>query len=155
MIWLEHARSQAARFWSKVSAGGPDECWPWTAGTDKDGYGKFAVTLPPLGGRSPQKHVRAHRLAFLLVHGVAFGLVLHSCDNPPCCNPGHLRDGTQSQNVRDSVERGRFRGNAKLTPAQVAYVREMRGKRAARVLAAELGVCFSAVSHVWTGRNWQ
>ena len=42
------------RFWSKTAevAG----CIVWTAGVDKDGYGKFAT-----GGRGKVKHFRAHR----------------------------------------------------------------------------------------------
>lgn len=69
MSWVEHARAQAERFWSKVRRGSPTTCWPWTGGKDKDGYGKFAVTLPRVNGKNPQKHVRAHRLAYLLENG--------------------------------------------------------------------------------------
>jgi hypothetical protein len=32
-----------ARFWSHVDRRGPEECWPWTAGTDRWGYGQFRV----------------------------------------------------------------------------------------------------------------
>ncbi len=32
-----------ARFWSHVDRRGDDECWPWTANTDRDGYGLFKV----------------------------------------------------------------------------------------------------------------
>ena len=41
------------RFWDKVAKGGPDECWLWTAGTNKDGYGKLSVR---------RKSTLAHRL---------------------------------------------------------------------------------------------
>jgi hypothetical protein len=34
--------------------------------------------------------------------------VLHSCDNPPCCNPMHLRWGTQAENIQDAQSRGRI-----------------------------------------------
>jgi DNA-binding transcriptional ArsR family regulator len=32
---------------------------------------------------------------------------LHSCDNPPCCNPAHLRWGTPQSNQDDRRERRR------------------------------------------------
>lgn len=32
-----------ARFWSHVDRRGEDQCWPWTAGTDRWGYGQFRV----------------------------------------------------------------------------------------------------------------
>lgn len=38
-------------------------------------------------------------------------LVLHRCDNPPCINEDHLFLGNQSDNVNDSVNKGRWTGN--------------------------------------------
>ena len=112
------------RFWSKVDRRGPDECWPWTKGTYGDtGYGCFW-----LKGRSWGAHV-----VVLLICGIeipAGHLVLHECDNPPCCNPAHVHPGTQSQNIKDAHARGRIdqRGErnhqAKVTGD---IVREMRG----------------------------
>jgi hypothetical protein len=56
--------------------------------------------------------------------------VLHSCDNPPCCNPRHLRVGTWADNTADMVERDRVSrlaneqsAQAKLSNAQVDEIR--------------------------------
>lgn len=54
----------------------------------------------------------AHRVAMMIETGqdIPPGMtVMHQCDNPPCCNPDHLRIGTQSENVIDAYEKGRRR----------------------------------------------
>lgn len=55
------------------------------------------------------RNVRAHRIA-LIRDGADPGpavKVLHSCDNPPCCNPRHLSFGTQADNITDMHSKGR------------------------------------------------
>lgn len=90
----------AARFWRKVDRRGPDECWLWTASKTKSGYGHLGLGL---------KVVRAHRLAMVIAgHEVPPHLsVCHKCDNPACVNPAHLFVGSMSDNIRDSVQKGR------------------------------------------------
>jgi hypothetical protein len=100
------------RFWLKVNKNGPlperapdlGPCWVWTGGVDGGGYGQFRL-------RSRVPMVKAHRLAWELIVGpVPDGLwVLHKCDNPPCCHPGHLFVGTPSDNARDAIAKGRHR----------------------------------------------
>lgn len=90
------------RFWSKVDVQGPDDCWEWSASRNPQGYGQFGI------GKFPR---RAHRIAWELANdrSVPAGkLILHSCDNPPCCNPRHLRPGTSAENMADARERGRL-----------------------------------------------
>lgn len=93
------------RFWAKVDRRGPNDCWEWKAGLFPDGYGVF--NLSPA-----QRNARAHRVAWQFANNQAppRGLnVCHECDNPPCCNPGHLWLGTQKQNMHDMARKGRLR----------------------------------------------
>jgi hypothetical protein len=94
----------SVRFWTKVTVGAPDDCWPWTGSTDRKGYGKIA------SGGLEGRLLGAHRVSYEFAYGpVPEGLnVLHSCDNPPCVNPAHLRAGTQADNIHDAVDRERL-----------------------------------------------
>lgn len=96
------------RFWSKVDkSGGPRACWPWVGGwRDRRGYGMFSVQFV-VGGKS--RNMFASRFALYLETGEIGEMALHSCDNPPCCNPSHLRWGSCADNMRDAVERGRIK----------------------------------------------
>jgi len=92
------------RFWEKVDKSG--DCWTWKGGTFRFGYGSFRVG---------DRRIPAHRVSWELAFGkIADGMcVLHTCDNPGCVNPAHLRLGTQQDNVRDAREKGRFVLNPK------------------------------------------
>lgn len=87
-------------FWSKAKKGGLDDCWEWKAYRNKDGYGLFVVD----GIR-----MLSHRFAWVYYYGdIPQGMkVLHECDNPPCCNPWHLFLGTQLDNTKDMISKGR------------------------------------------------
>ena len=73
--------------------------------------------------------VAAHRLAYAKANGLDVftmgGSVLHSCDNPVCVNPEHLRLGTHGENMRDMVSRGRNKACRKLEEDEVARIREI------------------------------
>lgn len=74
-------------------------CIVWTGPTYVDGYGKIGFAAER----------KTHRLSMILSgvripHGLS---VLHRCDNPPCINPEHLCIGTQQDNIRDMVTKGR------------------------------------------------
>lgn len=143
------------RFWSKVKVGAPDECWPWTPGPAmKSGHGRFRP-----GGRDVPK-MMAHRYAYESKVGfIPSELdVLHSCDNPLCCNPDHLRIGSHAENMRDMKERGRSvrtRGNAKLTADQAAAIRSNPSHKSQAELAREFGVSKATVSGIMAGHTWQ
>lgn len=98
------------RFWEKVNKNGPTPdhrpelgpCWIWTAARNNRGYGFFSI-----GGR-PRL---AHRFAYSLTAGHVPDeqRVRHECDNGGggCVRPDHLVPGTQGDNVRDMIARGR------------------------------------------------
>lgn len=145
-------------FWSKVRVAGPHDCWEWGAGRFPKGYGASSRLC---GTRI------AHRIAYSLCIGpIPEGLqVLHTCDNPPCCNPGHLFPGTNADNVRDRVAKGRNRSRpnprscytfAKLTEDQVREIdrRCANGERQ-DVVASDYGVSSQTVSAIVTRQRWK
>lgn len=93
--------SMEERFWSKVDLKGPDDCWEWQASKLPDGYGSFGVRSRVVD--------KAHRVSWVLKNGpIPDGMsVCHRCDNPPCVNPDHLFLGTQQDNMKDMVSKGR------------------------------------------------
>jgi hypothetical protein len=135
------------QFWARVAPPNERGCTLWTAGTQRSGYGQWAI-----GNR----HIGAHRYAWEVTNGpIPDGLfVCHVCDTPGCCNVHHLFLGTAKENTADMFSKGRARRtfgmarkNTKLTDVQVAEIR-MRGRAGERqaVLAIEFGVSRSYVS---------
>src|SRR6185503_11207795 len=117
-----------------------DTCWPIQRQKGAKGYGRFSRTsywYRTYGERG------AHRVAWILAHGaIAQNMcVLHTCDNPPCCNPDHLFLGTKGENNTDRAQKTRSaknRGAAKLTAEHVVMIRRLRRrgwklKRLARI----------------------
>ena len=127
-------RHQRLPFSERVLSGADDACWPWLGTVDPDGYGYTTFE---------GKQRRAHRVALARAKGLSMAaieglVVLHLCDNPPCCNPAHLLLGTQAENVADCHAKGRARGVFRpqerckrghdLTPENT-YVHAATGKR--------------------------
>lgn len=146
--------ADARRFWSKVDrSGGPNACWPWLACRHCRGYGEFGLGLKVEG---------AHRVAWALEHKrVPKKHVLHTCDNPPCCNPAHLVEGTHQQNMKDRNTRGRQakgkqHGSVKLTEIQITLIRKraLQGE-GIRALAAEFCVNSGHLSRIASGKKWK
>ena len=140
-----------ARFLTKVNK--TDGCWLWTGSISRR-YGMFRVN---------GKNKRANRVAYELWKGeIPAGLhVLHSCDEPKCVNPEHLRTGTNDDNIRDKIERGRCadtkgvkNGNAKLTEDDVREIRVMCGFFNRSEVARMFGVSPSATHEIYHRKKW-
>lgn len=89
--------------------------------------------------------------------------VLHSCDNPPCIEISHLREGTQKENIQEAVQKkrhvsnfkpGEESGHSKLTENQVKMMRYWR-HLGPTVWARVLGVTKAVASKAILGRTWR
>jgi hypothetical protein len=157
---LIHPRSHLTdmqRFMLYVAVAGPSDCWPWTGGTDRRGYGSFSIKR---GGRWGK--ITASRWGYQqLVGPTGDQGVLHRCDNPPCCNPAHWFLGDQGVNMSDCADKGRSaRGernsSAILTEEDVLLIRaRWADGETQTALAVEFGVCRPNISAVVHRKSWR
>lgn len=108
------------------------------------------------------KKLRAHRIAYQLIVGpIEEGkLILHACDNRLCCNPAHLRQGTNQENIQDMMQRrrsasGTKNGRTKLSESDVLYILANPDRLSGKALAAKFGLASSTISFIRTGRSWK
>lgn len=163
-----------ARFWSKVDrSGGPDACWPWTGGLHAGG--PYGALKRRIGGVLVAMGV--HVIVCEGRHGPRPPAMeaAHSCNNPPCCNPLHLRWATRQGNADDMVAAGRqasgdrngsrrhpeqlARGErvstAKLTETLVATARLAYANGSSITdLARRYNVSIPSMAAALTGRSW-
>ena len=139
--------------WRFVERGVAAACWPWTSAVDGDGYGLFKLQMVQR---------RAARVICELAHGSPSpgACAMHSCDNPICCNPDHLRWGTIAENNAERARKGRNAktgpGAAKLTPASVCLIRRLFDDGDdRRLLAARFGVTEATLRAAVRQRTWK
>lgn len=142
-------------FWSRATVGGKDDCWEWIGSCNPKGYGRFR-----LNGFEDY----AHRQAWRIKNGeIEDGKhVLHRCDNPKCVNPSHLFLGSNLDNIKDCISKGRnSKGErhqwSKLSEKQVLEIRARWVPRKIGLrdqLAKEFGVCVEAIYSIVTRRTW-
>lgn len=154
------------KLWNNVKILSVDECWIYTKGKTSGGYGCFYI--------NGYSSVGAHVVALALKLGYWPKYTLHKCDNPPCCNPKHLYEGSLSRNSKDAIKRGRrqtFVGNhrkglrprAKLTAEKVKIIKSqllLKPKNInvtthRRVIAQTFNVTLSTISSIDIGTSWK
>lgn len=142
------------KFLSRVNK--TETCWLWIGYRNTDGYG--VIHLEP--------HVKkfAHRVSYTLFINPVIpdgAHVLHSCDNPSCVNPSHLRIGTHYDNMSDMVSRGRsLKGeNHNLSKLNVEDIKEIRLLSKAGMKSPEIAKIFkvteSNVRHIVRRVTWK
>lgn len=144
------------RFWSKINIRGIDECWEWNACRDEYGYGRFGTN---------HWTSLAHRVAWEIANWEKLGkyCALHKCDNPPCCNPGHLWKGTRPDNALDMKQKGRGNApsgerhrSAKLTWPDVRKIRKLYSHGVlAHNLALRFGIAERNIYEITNGHHWK
>lgn len=134
------------------------DCAIWTGHTDKAGYGKISKLVD-----GKVISVRSHRAVYELYFGSLDSSVnvLHSCDNPPCCDIRHLFIGTQADNIKDKVSKGRQakgekNNHAKLTEREVEKIKFLiRKGNTLTSIAYRFDVTITAISEIKAGRTWK
>ena len=121
----------ADRFFPRLKAEG--DCLVWAGGRKTNGYGQMGI-----GGN---RAVYTHRIAWALAEGVLedADLVLHHCDNPPCCKREHLFLGTHKVNSDDKIAKGRFSPGASRPPTDPRKVALIQKLSAAGLKAPAIG----------------
>lgn len=138
-------------------------CWLWTGPVRSDGYGQ--IRWRPPGG--PRRAAFATHVAYSLFVGpLPDGRQLnHDCDTPLCVHPCHVYPGTQAENIRDMIDRGRqnfpgtpgeANGGAKLTLMQVGGIRKQyaEGGVSQRALAQQYGVSKTQIGRIVRYDKW-
>lgn len=151
-----HQQDIERKFWLRVQKPvDASQCWLWTGAHTELGYGLFRVRT---------KKIYAHRYSYFLANGKwAEPMTLHSCDNPQCVNPAHLREGTHQDNMQDidarnrrTVSRGSQIGTSVLTESQVAIIKTLCNVSSNRqFLKQTFKVSDTTISHIRLGKSWK
>lgn len=146
--------NQPSDIFKYIEMRGADECWPYTGnswgGRKRDPRPYFAT-----GGR----RTMAYRIVWELVNGrelTSDELILHSCDNGAapigCCNPAHLRIGSNQDNSDDMTLRQRHGMNATQVKQIMRLLSEGKSQQS---IADVMGCSRENVSAIATGRSYK
>lgn len=166
MITPEQVREKTnKRFWSKIKFDELDKCWLWQRSTTSEGYGSYW---------HKGKFIGAHRFVYTaLLHTLdTKTVVCHRCDNTKCVNPNHLFTGTQAENIKDMINKGRgdhllypinrptfklghIPQSAKLKPSDIPLIKNRiaQGEQVSSI-AKSYNVGTTAIYDIKNGQSW-
>jgi len=128
------------------------ECLECHRGIDSRGYPEIKIK---------KKRWRISRLILFLRGEDIEGLqAIHSCDNPSCVNPDHIRSGTGKENMadcvaRDRINKGEFRPQAKLTKRDIKHIFRLHHLGMKQIPIAEvMGVSQAHISRILRRQSW-
>lgn len=125
----------------------PDACWLWTGAQNARNRGHIRI------GTAGEGYAKAPRVAFFLCHGYWPRQANHlpvDCHNMHCCNPLHIYDGDQKDNIADTAADGTKPSRWKLAPdvrREIAN-RYEAGGISQRELGDVYGVSQNAISRI-------
>ena len=128
-----------------------DECLEWPYCKNERGYG-----LAVIGGVQRS----ASRWMCIVAHGEPTppkDHAAHSCANPGCVNPMHLRWATHQENMADRTEhgnkpRGERSGRTHLTASDIREIRAAPPNL--KPLMEQYGLSKHGVSKIRSGQRW-
>lgn len=152
--------NDTVRFWKKVNVLDETHCWDWK-GYKRKGYGCFQIRI-----NKKNKNFIATRISYFIHNEICppEKIVLHTCDNPSCVNPNHLRLGTNKENTQDMMcknrgkqqfKNGKEHIGSKLNEFDVVTIREQFLKGFSQSnLSVKYSVCQSLISRIVNRKLW-
>jgi len=137
-----------------------NKCWEWQGSINyaKGGYGQLSHN---------KKTLKAHRVSYELYYAEPLNDLhcLHKCDNPSCVNPMHLFAGTNLDNVKDKILKGRcytgyqkgeHNGASKLKDKDVIQIRKLyKTKNYTTIKLGKMyGVHRSTISYIVNNKTY-
>jgi DNA-directed RNA polymerase specialized sigma24 family protein len=147
-------QGQSLKLCQQFAATQTDECLEWPYARFHHGHGQC------WDGKRVRK---ASNLVCEIVHGPAPAdkpFAAHSCGNPSCCNPRHLRWASPYENVQDRGQQGRTArgeraGLAKLTDESIRTIRQRyEAGESQQAIADDYDVWQTTVSSIIRRKTW-
>ncbi len=147
-----------ARIKSHVKVNETTGCWEWQLSTNRSGYGQMRLRT-----NTGWTMALVHRVIYAATKGeIPDGVnICHSCDTPRCCAPEHLFAGSQLDNIRDAVQKGRIQHGSRhyqtnLTESQIPLIVEaLNAGELFASIADRFNASIAQIQSIACGKTWK